>query len=289
MGSTQAASSNVDQKKAESEKAESAKLFAHPGVDLPTVALAVVMWAGLVGNFAWAVGVGEWTVWIAVRHVLVGTFFLNMSFTIWHEAAHGTVFRNRTANDILGCLAAWPAMIPYQTVRRDHILHHDFVNDPERDPDYWFTEGSIWSLPLRYPSGAKRAVAIVDRSGRPSWEVNLDRALLVSILVALGLGVWLGSPLAVLFAWILPKGFAMWIHAWYVNVLPHRGLPPERFHDTRIYTQAWLLPLTICHSYHGLHHIWPTLPWHRYPRAFRLKREFLESRGVPIIPRATKS
>jgi fatty acid desaturase len=224
-----------------------------------------------------------------LRHILVGTFFLNMSFTIWHEAAHGTVFRARAANDVLGALTAWPAMIPYFTVRRDHNLHHDFVNDPERDPDFWFLEGSIWSLPFRYPKGAKRAVEIVDRSGRPAWEVNLDRFLLVLVLVALGLGIWLASPLAVLFAWILPKGFAMWIHAWYVNVLPHRDLPAERFHDTRIYTQAWLVPLTICHSYHGLHHIWPTLPWHRYPRAFRLKRDFLESRGVPIFPRSKTS
>ncbi|MFT4710178.1 MAG: beta-carotene hydroxylase [Bacteroidia bacterium] len=273
----------------ELEKAEAVKLFAHPGIDFPTILLAVAMWAGLVANFAWAAGVSEWTAWICLRHILVGTFFLNMSFTIWHEAAHGTVFRARAANDVLGALTAWPAMIPYFTVRRDHNLHHDFVNDPERDPDFWFLEGSIWSLPFRYPKGAKRAVEIVDRSGRPAWEVNLDRFLLVLVLVALGLGIWLASPLAVLFAWILPKGFAMWIHAWYVNVLPHRDLPAERFHDTRIYTQAWLVPLTICHSYHGLHHIWPTLPWHRYPRAFRLKRDFLESRGVPIFPRSKTS
>ena len=282
-------SSPTNSEAAELEKAEALKLFAHPGIDLPTVLLAVVMWAGLIANFSWAAGVVEWTAWACLRHVLVGTFFLNMSFTIWHEAAHGTVFRPRAANDVLGALTAWPAMIPYFTVRRDHNLHHDFVNDPERDPDFWFLEGSIWSLPFRYPKGAKRAVEIVDRSGRPAWEVNLDRFLLVLVLVALGLGIWLASPIAVLFAWVLPKGFAMWIHAWYVNVLPHRNLPAERFHDTRIYTQAWLVPLTICHSYHGLHHIWPTLPWHRYPRAFKLKRAFLESRGVPVFPRSKAS
>ena len=45
---------------------------------------------------------------------------------------------------------------------------------------------------------------------------------------------------------------------------------------------AWLTPLTLCHNYHGLHHVWQTVPWHRYAKVFRLKREFLENRGVPI-------
>lgn len=261
---------------------ETAALFAHPGVDWPTLALLAVMWVGLVLNFVWAARVSEWTLPLGLLHIAIATFFLNMSFTIWHEAAHGTIFRTRAPNDIAGVLGAWPAMLPYFTVRRDHVLHHEFVNDPERDPDYWFLEGSIWTLPLRYPAGAKRALSIVDRSGRPAWEPRTDRALLLLVLVTIGLLAWLVSPLAVLFAWILPKGFAMWIHAWYVNVLPHRGLPAERFRDTRIHPATWLTPLTLCHNYHGLHHVWQTVPWHRYPKVFRQKREFLESRGVPI-------
>ena len=264
------------------ERDEAAALFAHPGVDWPTLALCAVMWAGLVTNFVSAAGVSEWGLSTALLHIALGTFFLNMSFTIWHEAAHGTVFRSRPWCDLVGVLGSWPAMLPYFTVRRDHVLHHEFVNDPERDPDAWFLEGSIWTLPLRYPSGAKRALAIVDRSGRPAWEARTDRVLLALVLVALALLAWFVSPLAVLFAWILPKGFAMWIHAWYVNVLPHRGLPAERFRDTRIHPAAWLTPLTLCHNYHGLHHVWQTVPWHRYPQVFRLKEEFLESRGVPI-------
>ena len=220
-------SSPTNSEAAELEKAEALKLFAHPGIDLPTVLLAVVMWAGLIANFSWAAGVVEWTAWACLRHVLVGTFFLNMSFTIWHEAAHGTVFRPRAANDILGALTAWPAMIPYFTVRRDHNLHHDFVNDPERDPDFWFLEGSIWSLPFRYPKGAKRAVEIVDRSGRPAWEVNLDRFLLVLVLVALGLGIWLASPLAVLFAWVLPKALNPAAASSLVPVLPTEPVIPR--------------------------------------------------------------
>ena len=261
---------------------EITRLFAHPGVDWPTLGLCVLMWTGLVVNFWWASAIVEWTLAAALVHIALGTFFLNMSFTIWHEAAHGTVFKSRLANDILGVIGAWPAMLPYFTVRRDHVLHHEHVNDPERDPDFWFLEGSIWSLPLRYPSGVKRALKVVDRAGSPEWEKRADRASFVLVVIAIVLGAWLTSPLVVLTTWLLPKGFAMWIHAWYVNVLPHRGLPAERYLDTRIVVSRWLTPLMLCHNYHGIHHVWMTVPWHRYPKVFRAKRSFLEDRKVPI-------
>lgn len=261
---------------------EASELFAHPGVDLPTLALLAAMWAGLVANAWVAAGVEDWTVLRFAAHALVGVLFLNASFTVWHEAAHGTVFRSRAANDVVGVLGAWPAMLPYFTVRRDHVLHHEHVNDPERDPDYWFLEGSIWSLPLRYLAGARRAVRLVERAGRPAWERQADRVLLLGVVGAIVAGAVLVSPLFVLAVWVVPKLVAMWIHAWYVNVLPHRGLPAERYRDTRIWANPLLTPLFLCHNYHGLHHVWQTVPWHRYPRAFRAKRAFLEGRGVPI-------
>ena len=265
---------------------EVAALFAHPGIDWPTLALLVGMWAGLVSNYVWAVGGEPLSLGAALGHVLLGTVFLNMSFTVWHEAAHGTVFRARWANHLAGVLAAWPAMIPYFMVRRDHVLHHEHTNDPERDPDAWFLEGSILSLPLRYPRGVRRATAIVDRSGRPSGERWADRALTATVLAALAIGVLNGHGGALVVAWVVPKGIAMWVHAWYVNVLPHQGLPAERYRDTRVRPVGWMTPLMLCHNYHGLHHAWQTVPWHRYPRVFRAKEAFLAGRGVPVVRNA---
>lgn len=253
-------------------------LFAHPGVDVPTLLLAAAMWVGLVANFAWAWREpGPW--W---AHLLVGTFFLNMSFTVWHEAVHGTAFRSRWANDALGVLGAWPALIPYFMIRTVHRLHHEHTNDAERDPDAWFLDGSIWTLPLRYARGIRRAREHYRATGPPAWEARADALL---SLLAVGLAVLAlvqGGLFAVVFAWALPKGVAMWIHAWYVNWLPHRALPAERYRDTRVFPFAWLTPWMLFHNYHGLHHAWQTVPWHRYGRAFRAKAAFLRERGTPI-------
>lgn len=258
------------------------RIFAHPGTDWPTLGLLLAMWAGLGANLWWALSRTSMGLGAGVLHLILGVACLNLSFTIWHEAVHGTVSRSSWVNTATGILGGFPALIPYFFIRRDHLLHHEFANDPKRDPDWWFAAKSIWSLPLRYPAGVREAKRIVTDSKPPAWEAWADRAIL---LVALGAMIALvagGHAWALLWAWILPKGVAMWIHAWYVNVLPHRELPAERYRDTRIFPIGWLNPLMLCHNYHGVHHAWPTIPWHRYPAAFRAQREVLEKRGAPI-------
>jgi fatty acid desaturase len=54
-----------------------------------------------------------------------------------HEASHHTLFRNRLLNELT---SDWLCMFPlfsttYQ-FRLYHLQHHQFVNDPDRDPDF---------------------------------------------------------------------------------------------------------------------------------------------------------
>ncbi len=246
------------------------------------------MWVLLIANALWFPS-GPTSELLAPRelprligHVAVGLVALNLSFTVWHEAVHGLVFKGALGNHVVGLLGAFPALIPWFTIRRGHQLHHAHTNDPERDPDQWFLRGSIWSLPMRYPAGIARTRRLVLASGQPAFEPWADRAQLALALGAMAALAWTAGPLLVLCCWIVPKGSAMWIHAWYVNVLPHRGLPAGRYQDTRIFALNWLAPFFLMHQYHGLHHAWASVPWHRYGAAFRAKRDFLEARGVPV-------
>jgi beta-carotene hydroxylase len=69
---------------------------------------------------------------------------------------------------------------------------------------------------------------------------------------------------------------------WYINYLPHVGLPAGRFRGTRIIDVPWLTPLVMGHNYHAIHHLWPALPWHRYRGVFVEEKAYLRERGVPI-------
>ncbi len=53
-----------------------------------------------------------------------------------HEAAHHTLFKNRFCNDLISdWLCMFPLYSSTQHYRLQHLAHHQFVNDPERDPD----------------------------------------------------------------------------------------------------------------------------------------------------------
>src|SRR3989442_15374679 len=80
-----------------------------PLLDLPTFALFAVMMGGLAANAVLAA-----RGWLPLPlATLIAVALLNCSFTVWHEAVHGTLSRLRTLNDSVGYLAAWVSMIPY--------------------------------------------------------------------------------------------------------------------------------------------------------------------------------
>ena len=69
-----------------------------------------------------------------------------------HEASHHILFKNRLCNDLA---SDWLCMFPLfgstQHYRLQHIAHHQFVNDPDRDPDVGQGEQS-WAV-LADPEG----------------------------------------------------------------------------------------------------------------------------------------
>ena len=79
-----------------------------------------------------------------------------------------------------------------------------------------------------------------------------------------------------------PSKLAKLVMDWYINYLPHVGLPAHRYQGTRIVDVAWLTPLVLGHNYHAIHHLWPKVPWHRYREVFRERQELLRQHGVPI-------
>jgi beta-carotene hydroxylase len=80
----------------------------------------------------------------------------------------------------------------------------------------------------------------------------------------------------------VPVVIAKLVMDWYINYLPHVGLPPHRFRGTRIIDLPWFTPLVLGHNYHAIHHLWPTIPWHGYKSTFREKQAYLREHGVPI-------
>jgi fatty acid desaturase len=67
--------------------------------------------------------------------ILVGAGQHQMS-GLAHEAVHHILFRNRWFNDLASdLLCMFPLFSSTRHYRLQHLAHHQFVNDPQRDPD----------------------------------------------------------------------------------------------------------------------------------------------------------
>ena len=76
--------------------------------------------------------------------------------------------------------------------------------------------------------------------------------------------------------------------AWWFDWLPHHGLTStqraNRYRATRVRVgMEWLFtPLTLSQNYHLVHHLHPSIPFHRYSATWRRNQEAYLDREVAI-------
>lgn len=72
------------------------------------------------------------SLWIALPLSLLAAGFLVRIFIIQHDCGHGSFFRSRRANDLVGVLCSLMTLTPYAFWRRQHARHHGSWNNLDR-------------------------------------------------------------------------------------------------------------------------------------------------------------
>jgi fatty acid desaturase len=245
--------------------------------DWRTLLLLAAMYALVIGNFA----VHQIAPGPLVVHVIVAAIGIHLSFTVWHEGVHRNTSGRTWLNDAIGILGIFPYMAPYYVEKWFHLQHHTNLNQPE-DPNRIYIDGPFWQIGFRYLRILRFARARLADDPRTRSEKTLDAIPPFAIAGLYGAAAWHGSFLDLVALWFVPLVLSKVVMDWYINYLPHVGLPPNRFHGTRIVAVGWFTPLVLCHNYHAIHHLWPDIPWHRYPSVFRARLGYLREHGVPI-------
>lgn len=62
--------------------------------------------------------------WLAAGVAVIAAGFLVRIFIIFHDCTHGSFFKKKKANDILGTITGILTLFPYEKWRREHIIHH---------------------------------------------------------------------------------------------------------------------------------------------------------------------
>lgn len=245
--------------------------------DTRTVALLAAMYALFFGNAVLRfLAPAPWPV-----HVLLGALAIHLAFTVWHEAVHRSASRIGWLNDAIGVLSALPYMAPFYLQKWFHLQHHALLNRRD-DPNFIYADGPYWRMPLRYLRVLRYAKARMRDDPRSRRERLVDHLPLAVVGGTFAAALWTGAVLDLVLLWFVPFVISKLVMDWYINWLPHAGLPPDRYRGTRIVDVRWLTPLVLGHNYHAVHHLWPNLPWHRYKAVFKEREAQLRERGVPI-------
>src|SRR5687768_10574693 len=94
----------------------------------------------VIGGTLWFYAINEWSFWLNMPITMAAVFLIGAGqhqlTGLAHEALHHILLRNRWWNAFI---SDWFCMFPLfsstQHYRLQHIAHHQFVNDPDRDPD----------------------------------------------------------------------------------------------------------------------------------------------------------
>lgn len=100
---------------------------------VPYITIWYLMWRSLAGPY-----------WITLALGVLGGLFVVRSFIIFHDCGHGSFFKSKRANDIVGFITGIITFTPYGHWRWQHAVHHATSGDLDRRG-----EGDIWTLTVQ--------------------------------------------------------------------------------------------------------------------------------------------
>lgn len=225
-------------------------------------------WATIAAIAAAAIGFAEsrgalglswwWNVPVFAAAVALMGGALHRLSGLGHEAAHYTFLRNKFANDLAADLFCFfPVWSTTHLYRLFHMAHHQYVNDPERDPDLvnmgaskkvdqfpmtrWRFVREYFLRPLTSPwtfawyqwdylyvnvfgKGGNVYMARVPDGDGATKNLRLGTWLGLAYVLGLNAGFWWLSWSG-RGGWVAPAGLAAWVPAILVlAVLPRRAL-----------------------------------------------------------------
>jgi acyl-lipid omega-6 desaturase (Delta-12 desaturase) len=82
--------------------------------------------------------------WLTVPLAVLACGFMVRIFIIFHDCGHGSFFKSRKANDIVGVITGVLTFTPYYLWRWEHAVHHASSGDLDRRG-----RGDVWTLTVQ--------------------------------------------------------------------------------------------------------------------------------------------
>jgi omega-6 fatty acid desaturase (delta-12 desaturase) len=115
--------------------------------------------------------------WLTVPLALLAGGFLVRVFIIFHDCGHGSFFKSRAANDLLGLLMGILCFTPYYHWRWEHAAHHASAGDLDRRGT-----GDVWTMTVEEYLAASRWRRLVYRLARNPFILFLVAPVLLFVV-----------------------------------------------------------------------------------------------------------
>ncbi|MDV2886697.1 fatty acid desaturase [Alkalihalophilus pseudofirmus] len=110
------------------------------------------------------------SVWLTFAFAVVAAGFVVRIFIIFHDCCHGSFFKNKKLNNIVGTITGIITMFPYEKWKREHSIHHATSSNLDKRGT-----GDVW-------------IMTVDEYVSASFKERLQYRLYRNPLVMFGLG-----------------------------------------------------------------------------------------------------
>lgn len=253
-----------------------------PLVAWPTVTLLAVAQATIIS--IWYLCLNEvLPLWVGCVINIVAYYAL---FTPAHDSMHKSVSKKGWVNDLVLWLTA-STFIPGNSGKLlglMHMQHHRFTNDA-LDPDHALVMNAKQALLLWFFWDFRYIyVYFQNKSAYPSYSnVKLWFELTLGLSLVVLLAIFF--PIEVLLLWFIPTRVMVWLIClvfMYLPHVPHTHLQSEAPYQATLIREGWgwlLTPLMMYQNYHLVHHLYPTIPFYRYKKAWYAKLNFHESKS----------
>jgi omega-6 fatty acid desaturase (delta-12 desaturase) len=117
------------------------------------------------------------SLWLTVPLVVLSGGLLVRIFIIFHDCAHGSFFKSRRANAVVGRIAGILTFTPYSHWRWEHAIHHASAGNLDRRGT-----GDVWTMTVQEYLAASRGRRIAYRLVRDPLVLFLLAPLFVFIV-----------------------------------------------------------------------------------------------------------
>jgi acyl-lipid omega-6 desaturase (Delta-12 desaturase) len=118
------------------------------------------------------------SLWLTFPLVILAGAFLVRVFIIFHDCGHGSFFRSRLANDVVGVLTGLLCFTPYYHWRWEHAVHHSTAGDLDRRGT-----GDVWTLTVQEYLAASRWKRFAYRLARSPFVLFVAAPLFVFLVL----------------------------------------------------------------------------------------------------------